>query len=73
MTTIRRYTAIIERGQDGWLVVHFPALPGVWTQGRTREEALSNAQEALELTIESMVEEGEAVPDEDGAILEVAI
>ena len=73
MATIRRYAVVLEPGENGWIVVHFPAFPGCWTQGKTREEALANAREALELTIESMVEEGEPLPQEDIEVLEVAV
>ncbi len=43
------------------------------TQGRTRDEALANAREALELTIESMLEHGESLPDEELEVIEVAV
>ena len=51
----------------------FPALPGCVTQGKTREEAIADAQEALELTIESMVEQGETLPEEDFETVEVGV
>lgn len=71
MAERRRYTVIIEQGDDGWLVVHVPTLPGVWTQGRTRDEALANARDAIELTIEDMLAHGEAIPEEDAERVEV--
>ena len=72
---MRRYAVVLEPGEDGWLVVRFPAFPGCLTQGRTRDEALVNAREALELTIEDMIEHGEPLPDEAQSveILEVAV
>lgn len=73
MTSTRSYTVVLEPGEDGWIVVHFPALPGCVTQGRTRDEALANAREVLQLTIESMLEEGSSLPDEDSLTLEVAV
>jgi len=69
MTTARSYTVVLEPGEDGWIVVHCPALPGLWTQGRTREEALTNAREAIELTLESLVEEGLPIPGDSSAEL----
>lgn len=43
---------IIEQGEDGYLVAHCPALKSCWSQGRTREEAIRNIQEAIELYLE---------------------
>lgn len=37
---------IIEPGESGWMIAHVPALPGCWSQGKTREEALANVKEA---------------------------
>src|SRR5688500_17214454 len=60
----RRYTVVLEPGEDGGIVVTFPAFPGCVTQGSTREEAMANAREVLELTIEDMLGHGEQLPDE---------
>jgi len=40
---------VLERGEDGMFVAHCPALKSCWSQGRTREEALRNIREAVEL------------------------
>ena len=44
--------------------VSVPALEhlGAATQGRTREEAIKNIQEVLEMILEELVEEGKAIP-----------
>ncbi|EQB70565.1 MAG: hypothetical protein AMDU1_APLC00053G0005 [Thermoplasmatales archaeon A-plasma] len=47
-----RYTVILEKGEDGYIIANVPALPGCITQGKTREEALKNAKEAIELYID---------------------
>jgi predicted RNase H-like HicB family nuclease len=44
--------------------VDVPALPGCVTQGETYEEALANAQEAIQLYLEGLVEEGLQIPEE---------
>jgi predicted RNase H-like HicB family nuclease len=44
---------ILLPGEDGWLVAECPVLPGCISQGRTREEALANIREAIELCLES--------------------
>jgi predicted RNase H-like HicB family nuclease len=43
---------ILERGQDGYFVAHCPSLKSCWSQGKTREEALQNIREAIELYLE---------------------
>jgi len=43
-----------------------PALKGASTWGYTREEALKNIREIVELTIESMREHGEPIPEKPG-------
>ena len=45
---------IIERGEDGYYSAHCPSLKSCWSQGRTREEALQNIQEAIELYLETL-------------------
>jgi len=46
------FKVIIERGEDGYFVAHCPSLKSCWSQGRTREEAIRNIQEAIELYLE---------------------
>ena len=57
-----RYSVVLESGDDGWIVVHCPALPGLWTQGRTRDEALMNATEAIGLFLDVLAEGGNPFP-----------
>jgi len=57
------YVAIIEdTGPDIAVGVWFPDLPGCFSAGDTLDEALVNAQEAVALWIESMAEDGKAIP-----------
>ncbi|MBD0330451.1 MAG: type II toxin-antitoxin system HicB family antitoxin [Thermoleophilia bacterium] len=39
---------LLYPGEDGYVVAECPALPGCVSQGRTRDEALENIQEAIE-------------------------
>lgn len=55
---------IIYRGEDGYWVVECPSLPGCVSQGKTKEEALKNIREAIELYIESLEEDNLPVPPE---------
>ncbi len=43
---------VIERGEDGYFAAHCPSLKSCWSQGRTREEALKNIREAIDLYLE---------------------
>ena len=55
---------VITLGEDGYFVAEIPVLPGCFSQGKTRKEALSNIKEAAELCLESMEEEGWTMPKE---------
>ena len=63
-TMTRSYTIVLEPSDEGGFVVRVPALPEVGTQGDTREEALANAREAIELVIEHRIALGEPLPDD---------
>lgn len=43
---------ILERGEDGYYAARCPSLRSCWSQGKTREEALQNIREAVELYLE---------------------
>lgn len=43
---------VLEEEEDGTYSVHCPALKGCHSQGRTRDEAIANIQEAIELYLE---------------------
>jgi predicted RNase H-like HicB family nuclease len=55
---------VLIPGEDGYVVAECPVLPGCVSQGRTREEALANIKEAIELCLESSQEEGWTLPGE---------
>ncbi len=40
-------TIVYEPGEDGWIVVSIPEVPGVFSQGRTRKEAREMVLSAL--------------------------
>lgn len=60
-----KYTIILDPDPDeGGYTVTVPALPGCVTQGETIEEAIAMAKDAIRLYIETLVENGEPVPEE---------
>ena len=61
-----RYTVVLEAEADGGYSVSVPALPGCHSQGETRDEALANVREAIELYVEALREAGDPVPTEAG-------
>ncbi|MBD2361029.1 MULTISPECIES: type II toxin-antitoxin system HicB family antitoxin [unclassified Anabaena] len=55
---------LLYHGEDGYFVVEVPSLPGCISQGKTREEALANIEEAIALYIEVLEDRGEPVPED---------
>jgi predicted RNase H-like HicB family nuclease len=43
---------VIEKSEDGGYTVFVPSLPGCISEGDTREQALTNIREAIELYLE---------------------
>ncbi|MBF0593460.1 MAG: type II toxin-antitoxin system HicB family antitoxin [Candidatus Omnitrophica bacterium] len=43
---------ILEKGDDGYITVSAPSLPGCHSQGKTQKEAIANIKEAIELYLE---------------------
>jgi antitoxin HicB len=59
------YTVILEPDLDeGGYTVKVPALPGCVTQGDTLEEAIAMAKDAIGLYLESLISDGEPIPEE---------
>lgn len=61
---------VLERGESGGFVAHCPSLKSCWSQGRTREEALQNIREAIELYLEP---DEELPSDEAHEVIAIAI
>jgi predicted RNase H-like HicB family nuclease len=53
---------ILTPGEDGYWVAEVPSLPGCISQGKTREEALTNIREAIDGYIAALKEDGLLVP-----------
>jgi predicted RNase H-like HicB family nuclease len=61
---------IVELGEDGQYVAHCPALKSCWSQGKTREEALQNVREAVELYLDPAP--GQVVEDRTHEVVEIS-
>ena len=55
---------IIYPGEDGYWIAQCPSLPPCISQGKTKEQAIANIQEAIELYLEILQEEGRAIPED---------
>ena len=56
------YSIAIHKDEDSDYGVIVPDLPGCFSAGRTIDEAIDMAREAIELHLEGLIERGEALP-----------
>ncbi|WP_414543462.1 type II toxin-antitoxin system HicB family antitoxin [Nostoc sp. CCY0012] len=55
---------ILYRDEDDYWVVECPSLKGCISQGKTKEEALSNIKEAIVGYVTALEEDGLSVPED---------
>ena len=55
---------IMYLGEDGYWVTECPSLPGCISQGKTREEAIKNIKEAIEVYIAALEDDDLMIPEE---------
>lgn len=68
------FRVYIEPDEDGVFVAQVPSLRGCVSQGQTRQEALSNIREAIELYLESLDAHDDVIPPSiDEELVEVAV
>jgi len=71
------FKVIIEKDffDDGREAYHAyaPALKGAATWGYTKEEAINNIKEVIQMVVESMIEHHEPLPSEDTATEQVTV
>lgn len=65
--------AVVFKGEDGQWVAECLSLPGCVSQGQTREEAISNIREAIQLYVTVLEEDDLPVPEERFDTLLVAV
>jgi len=65
--------AIIYPGEDGYWVAECPSLPGCISQGKTKEEAISNIKEAISVYIKALEEDKLQIPDENFEAILIAV
>ncbi|MFP4309438.1 MAG: type II toxin-antitoxin system HicB family antitoxin [Desulfococcaceae bacterium] len=62
---------ILEPSEEGGFTVYVPALPGCISQGDSREEALDNIREAIELYLEPV--EDDVWEKTDSELVEISL
>ena len=62
---------VLEPSEEAGYTVYAPALPGCISEGETREEALKNIKEAIELYLEAV--EDDEVYSPNSERLEIAV
>ena len=62
---------VLEACEEGGYTVYVPSLPGCISEGETRDEALENIREAIEIYLEPV--EDDYVLQGDSEVLELAL
>ena len=57
-----KYRIIIEQDEDGIFIAECPSLPGCISQGKIRQEAVKNIQDAIKGHLESLRKHNEPIP-----------
>jgi predicted RNase H-like HicB family nuclease len=57
---------VLEQKQDGGYVASVPTLPGCVSQGDSRDQAVANIREAIELYLDDCRDAGDPIPIEAG-------
>ena len=57
------FPIVIHKDKGSGYGVTVPDLPGCFSAGSTLDEALAMAREAIELHLEGLIEEGQAIPE----------
>jgi predicted RNase H-like HicB family nuclease len=57
-----RFTVIFEKEDEGGYHVFCPTLPGCHTQSESVEEGIPRIREAIQLYVDSLIEDGLSIP-----------
>ena len=71
-TDAMNYTVILERSRTGY-GAYAPDLPGCIAVGSTREETVASMREAMEFHLESMIEDGDEIPELISSAVEIEV
>lgn len=65
---MHRYLVLYEKGENNYSA-YAPDLPGCIATGKTLEETKKNMQEAIEMHVEGLLEDGLPIPESSSADL----
>jgi predicted RNase H-like HicB family nuclease len=57
----RKFVIVLTEDESGGIVAECPSLPGCYSQGETRDEAIENIREAIQLSLETRQAQGSPV------------
>jgi predicted RNase H-like HicB family nuclease len=66
-----RFKVVLEESDEGGYTAYVPSLPGCISEGDTKEEALKNIQEAIQLYLEPV--EDDWILDEKDLVQEIEV
>jgi predicted RNase H-like HicB family nuclease len=64
---------VIYPGEDGYWIAECPSLPGCVSQGKTREEAVANARDAIHEYVAALEEDRLPVPPDPFETMVIAV
>ena len=70
---MKEYPIVLEVEESGRYSVTAPDLPGCFSWGNTRDEAIAHIREAIELWIESAKSDGEQIPPPGSSVAYVRV
>lgn len=53
-----QFVITVDRDEDGAWIAECPSIPGCVSQGQTKDEAIANIHEAIQLCLEVRAEKG---------------
>ena len=65
-----KFRVILEQSEEGGYTAIVPALPGCISEGDTRENALSNIEEAIKLYLDPVEDD---LDSPDAEVVEIAV
>jgi predicted RNase H-like HicB family nuclease len=64
---------LVYPGEDNYWIAECPSLKGCISQGETKEKAIENIKEAIDLYIKALIEDNLDVPDDNFESMLIAV